>query len=94
MGRPNRSEFAICVDENPMQIVDVETIVEKEGVNARLGTDINVSDFVYQSGTSVAMSDLGDIDDITDLIDKEIERVGAMSDKRDHRHKDQRRRDE
>lgn len=68
-----------------MQIVDVETVVEKEGVNARLGTDINVSDFVYRSGTSVAMSDLGDIEDITDLIDKEIERLGAMSDKRDCR---------
>jgi hypothetical protein len=66
-----------------MQIADVETVVEKEGVKARLGTDINISDFVYQSGTSITMGDLGDIDDITSLIDKEIERVGAMSDKRD-----------
>lgn len=66
-----------------MQIADVETVVEKEGVKASFGTDINVSDFVYQSGTSISMSDLGDIDDITSLIDKEIERVEAKNDKRD-----------
>ncbi|MGX1266740.1 hypothetical protein RKD55_004684 [Rossellomorea marisflavi] len=88
MGRLNTDECAICVDDDPTQIVDVITVVEKEGTKARLGTDINISDFVYQSGTSIVMSDLGDIEDITDLIDREIERVGAMSDKRDRRHKE------
>lgn len=67
----------IRVDENPTQIADVQTVVEREGSLARCGTEIDVTDFIYQSSTSVTVSDLGDIDDIADMIDAEIERVEA-----------------
>lgn len=78
MGVSNRKEPpTIRVDENPTQIADVETVVEREGSLSPLGTDIDVTDFIYQSGTSVTVSDLGDIDDIATLIDEEIERVEA-----------------
>ncbi|MGX1195847.1 hypothetical protein [Metabacillus sp. SLBN-84] len=40
--------------------------------------DIDMADFVYQSSTSIAVSDLGDMSDIADLIDQEIERVGHL----------------
>lgn len=73
----NSQHSSILVDENPTQITEVETVVEREGSRARRGTEIDVADFVYQSGTSIAMSDLGNIEDIASMIDREIERVGT-----------------
>ncbi|WP_078598680.1 hypothetical protein [Evansella clarkii] len=75
MGFSNKKEPSIHIDENPTQIADVKTVVEREGALSQRGTDIDVTDFLYRSGTSIEVSDLGDIDDISSLIDKEIERV-------------------
>ena len=77
MSLRDRKDNPIHFDENPTQIADVETVVEKEGALARRGTDIDVTDFVYRSETSFAVSDLVNISDINNLIDEEIERVGV-----------------
>jgi len=55
----------VRVDSDPTQIAGVETAVERYGENARRGTDIDVSSFLYQSeGTFV-----------DDLISDDIERL-------------------
>lgn len=82
MSLQDRKDNPIHFDENPTQIADVETVVEKEGVLARRGTVIDVADFVYQSETSFAVNDLVDISDIENLIDEEIERVSLKSHRR------------
>lgn len=46
----------VRVDNDPTQIAGVETAVERYGENARQGTDIDVSSFVYQSEPSVVDS--------------------------------------
>lgn len=68
---------SIRKDANPTEIADVETVVEREGMQGRRGTDIDVTSFVYQSSTSITVSDLGDL---SGLIDEEIERVASGED--------------
>lgn len=59
----------VRVDSDPTQIAGVETAVERYGENARRGTDIDVSSFLYQSeGTFV-----------DDLIRDDIERLQGSS---------------
>lgn len=59
----------VRVDSDPTQIAGVETAVERYGENARRGTDIDVSSFLYQSeGTFV-----------DDLISDDIERLQGSS---------------
>ncbi|MGX1195848.1 hypothetical protein [Metabacillus sp. SLBN-84] len=57
----------VRVDSDPTQIAGVETAVERYGENARKGTDIDVSSYLYQPGGFV----------IDDLIDDDIERLHA-----------------
>lgn len=45
------------LDDNPIQIADVQTEVEREGEKARSGNSIDISSFMYQSSNSV-VSDL------------------------------------
>lgn len=64
---------APVVNENPTQIAS--PLVGK-------GTDIDVMDFVYQSGTSIDVTDLvGSMSEIMTLIDSEIERVEKQTKK-------------
>lgn len=46
----------VRVDNDPTQIAAVETAVERYGENARQGTDIDVSSFLYQSEGSIVDS--------------------------------------
>lgn len=46
----------VRVDNDPTQIAGVETAVERYGENARQGTDIDVSSFLYRSEPSVVDS--------------------------------------
>jgi hypothetical protein len=55
----------VRVDSDPTQIAGVETAVERYGENARRGTDIDVSSFLYQSAGSV----------VDDLINDDIEQL-------------------
>ncbi|MGX1266741.1 hypothetical protein RKD55_004685 [Rossellomorea marisflavi] len=55
----------VRVDSDPTQIAAVETAVERYGENARRGTDIDVSSFLYQSAGSV----------VDDLINEDIEQL-------------------
>lgn len=55
----------VRVDSDPTQIAGVETAVERYGENARRGTDIDVSSFLYQSAGSV----------VDDLINEDIEQL-------------------
>lgn len=57
----------VRVDNDPTQIAAVETAVERYGENARKGTDIDVSSFLYQSEPS----------SIDDLIGDDIEQLHA-----------------
>lgn len=75
----NKDNAPILVDDNPIQIADVKTVVEQEGTLARRGTDIDVMDFMHQSGTSIQMGDLIDTADIISLIDEEIERMDRQT---------------
>jgi hypothetical protein len=65
----------VRVDSDPTQIAGVETAVERYGENARRGTDIDVSSFLYQSEGLL----------VDGLINDDIERlqrspVGSMGD--------------
>lgn len=55
----------VRVDNDPTQIAGVETAVERYGENARKGTDIDVSSFLYQSQGTL----------VDDLISEDIERL-------------------
>ncbi|WP_218190789.1 hypothetical protein [Evansella clarkii] len=57
----------VRVDNDPTQIAGVETAVERYGENARQGTDIDVSTFLYQSEPAV----------VDDLIRDDIEQLHA-----------------
>ena len=57
----------VRVDSDPTQIAGVETAVERYGENARKGTDIDVSSFIYQSGSS----------NVDDLISDDIDQLHA-----------------
>lgn len=51
------SSTFFTLDDNPIQIADVQTEVEREGEKARSGNSIDISSFMYQSSNSV-VSDL------------------------------------
>lgn len=53
------------LDEDPTQIANVETAVEREGVDGSKGTDIDVSSFSYRPDSSM----------VDNLINDEIERL-------------------
>jgi hypothetical protein len=61
----NHTVDNVQVDSDPTQIAGVETAVERYGENARRGTDIDVSSFLYQSAGSV----------VDDLINDDIEQL-------------------
>lgn len=66
----NHTVDNVRVDNDPTQIVGVETAVERDGESARRGTDIDVSSFVYQSKIPV----------IDDLISDEIMKLRPSRD--------------
>lgn len=47
------SSRLITLDDNPIQIADVQTEVEREGEKARSANSIDISSFIYQSSDSV-----------------------------------------